>query len=48
MISTMSTAFVVLAVIDFLLFVAYMIIRARYKKAEPDEALIVFAAGRHV
>jgi flotillin len=42
MISTMTTAFFGLGVVAFVLFVTYIIIRARYKKAGPDEALIVF------
>jgi flotillin len=42
MISTMSTVFFALGIVAFVLFVTYIIIRARYKKAGPDEALIVF------
>ncbi|MGB6000595.1 MAG: SPFH domain-containing protein, partial [Thermoanaerobaculia bacterium] len=42
MISTMTTTFFALGIVGFVLFVVYIFIRARYKKAGPDEALIVF------
>jgi len=42
MISTMTTVLFALGIVAFVLFVSYIIIRSRYKKAGPDEALIVF------